>query len=138
MKKSLENYFEKQYRKLVPSTDNNIGEYVQQARREPIADVLENAISNFTAETIRPLNLRADAKVFLYRNFEELVFNPLNRNPSLRRQLLENIQSDMTQILLEAENIARKNGKTEISSHQVLLAVSKKWNVLKTLSKDSW
>lgn len=138
MRSELEDYFSR--------INNNVSRNIsnQNIRNSKIndgftlGDVLEKAYSTFDNRSRYTLRLRPDAKLFLYRNFDDFVLRPLSRTNFPRQVLYERIYEDAVHILQEANRLAFDNRKEEISSHQILLAVASSWQSLITLKSDSW
>ncbi len=117
-----------QYIQRLDLTQTNLGKLT-------IEQVIAKAISKFETEELRERAIiRSDAKLFLVINYKAMVYLPLRDSPKFSElELKKEIFSEVQKILKAAQEIS-----TEISAHQVLIAGSKIWDSLKTLSRGSW
>lgn len=133
----LENYFATQ-NQLIKSSTPQVRLSSQSIGSDfTIYDTLNKAILDYENSPNRSSSVREDARLLLYLNFDIVIFRPLNIITETT-SLLQYIYNDVKIILQEADSLATENKSYEISGHQLMLAVSNKWGLLKTLSGDSW
>jgi len=138
MRSELEDYFNKINNNVSRNISNQSIRNSRISNEFTLGDILEKAYISLDNTSNRTIRLRPDAKLFLYRNFDDFVLKPLSGSKLPRRALYEGIYQDAVHILQVANQLAFENQKNEISSHQILLAVASSWDSLRMLRSDSW
>gem|GEM_PF-5666977 len=101
------------------------------------ADLVDRAVNDLSLPPLNQLPLRADALTFLYINTGVMILNALNvanRDTNIRQEIV----SDLKAIITSASENALQRRESSISSHEILMAVVRNWNNMKTLKSDSW
>jgi hypothetical protein len=101
------------------------------------ADLVDRAVNDLSQPYENYLPLRADALTFLYINTDVMILNALtvaDRGSKIRQDIV----SDLKTIISSASENAIQRRETSISSHEILMAVVRNWNNVRTLKSDSW